>query len=187
MDEDRSNSPIFTKKGFVLWPSLAMLAIDLGIWLALYNNLISLYLLAASFLFSAVCLICFLALMVLRRPKKAVSFLIPLLLCGATGLVPPFPVLITATDPMRRALVHSRHRVEFLIYDARHHIKEEVRQNGYRYKEWRLDTSSGMDFLSYDVTDGVVEKDGADIGGCFQSVYRVAEHFYFVGHGCEFP
>ena len=55
-------------------------------------------------------------------------------------------------DPIDRVLVGSRDHVEFLIYEARHHIKAQVRSTAVRYKEWQL---YGNHYIVYDVTDAI--------------------------------
>jgi hypothetical protein len=173
------------KNAIVLWPSLAMLALCLGLWVFLYNDGAAFLLLLACFLFSVACFVYSLVLAVLDRTKRSLSFIPPVLLYVATGFAPPLPGMTEITDPIRIALVDSRDHVEFLVYDVQHHIKVEVRQNGYKYKEWRLQKHSGKSFyIVYDVTDAIAGRDGMEGGGCVDLVLKVEEHFYFLRVVC---
>src|SRR5208283_439670 len=128
-------------------------------------------------LFSAVCLICFLCQVVLLRLKKSVFFLIPVLLIATTGLL-FLPRVPAVTGPVERWLSHSRDHVEFFIYNLRHHIKAEVRKNGYRYKEWGLEKFSGTGYeIIYDAADRIRYEDNTESGGCYTSVLGLGDHF----------
>ena len=183
MNEVESTSAGSKKRGISLWPSIVMFALGLGLWVFVYDDFVVLCLWVISFFFSAACLVCFLVLMILRRPKRSLSFLIPIFLYFATGLAPPIPVFGWIMGPIDNLLGGSRNHVEFVIYEARHHIKAEVRQNGYRYKEWQL---NGTIFIVYDVTDAVIRKNDIK-GGCNGWVSKVDEHFYFWDTDCGFP
>ena len=182
MNEPESNPALSTGRGFCLWPTIAMLALSFVHWLLLYHFVAHFLLVLAGFFFSAACLVCSLVLVVLRKPKKALSFLIPVLLGVAIGPVPvPVRIVGHIIAPIRAVCDHSRDRVEFLIYDARHHIKAEVRQNGYKYKKWDLFESFTTDYyIVYDVTDAVVRRNGVREGICTDWVNRVDGHFYFL-------
>jgi len=87
--------------------------------------------------------------------------------------------------PMLKAFCDSRDYVEFLAYDARHHIKAEVRNTRPEFKEWHLYKNSATDFqIVYDVTDKTLKEDGVEEGGCYSKVFSLGGHFYFVRGEC---
>lgn len=155
----------------LLWPSIVMLLPVLGYWVYFYDDVPPLLLFLLALFFSVICFICFLIFIVMKKWKMSLSFLIPLLLAATT---------------ISRLFIESRDYAEFRVYDARHHIKAEVRQQGYRYKEWPLDTHDGYYHrIVYDVTDEIGKKDGIDNDGCYDSVFKVGEHFYFYSTVCS--
>lgn len=119
-----------------------------------------------------------------RKPKKCLSFLIPVLLAATTGSL--FVSLWPVAGPIRRSLFYSRDYVEFLMYDVRHHIKAEVRRNGYKHKKWtvRKHYSETSYQVVYDPTDKIVKEDDTDGGGCYTTVFSLGDHFYFVRGEC---
>jgi hypothetical protein len=184
MNEVESSPAVSRKKrSITLWPSIVMLSLLLGSWVFFYNDVALIFFAFGLNLFAAVCLICFLYQMVRLRPKKSAYFLIPVLLLASTGfmLIPR----VAAMWPIRKSFFYSRDYVEFLVYDARHHIEAEVRQNGYRYKEWHLPKHSGTYYqIVYDVTDATARRDGIEGGGCTDWVTWVGGYFYFVRVEC---
>ena len=183
MDEAESLPPATKKKKLTLWPSIVVLALLCAWWVFFYWDIFSLLLLIVMWFFSAGWLIYFLVLMLLRRPRKALSFLIPALAVALTTL--PVGPMEPAALPIARSLVQSRQYVEFLIYDARHHVKAEVRKNGYAYRKWALLKGSIVAYeIVYDATDGILKKDMTGNDGCFTTVYRVGGHFYMVAEIC---
>ncbi len=177
-------APAGRERHITLWPSIVMLGLLCGFWVFLYNDILwSLFVFGLN-LFSAVCLIYFLCQVVLLRLKKSVFFLIPVLLIATTGLL-LFPRVPAVTGPVERSLSHSRDHVEFFIYNLRHHIKTEVRKNGYRYKRWTLEKFSGTGYeIVYDAADRTVDEDDTESGGCYTSVLSLGDHFYFVRGEC---
>jgi len=174
MDEAESSPSAFRRKKLTLWPSIVVLASFFAWWVFFYWDIFSFLLLIAMLCFSAAWLIYFLVLMLRRRPRKALSFLIPALAAFA------LPLLFAAGP-----LVQSRHYVEFLMYDARYHIKAEVRKNGYTYERWPLPKGSMIRYeIVYDATDGILRKDMINDGVCFTKVFRVGEHFYIFAESC---
>lgn len=169
MNEVESSPVPAKRKGIVLWPSIVTLVPILGGWFLLYHDFLGALLWLTAFFFSVICLLCSLLMVILRRPKRPVSFLIPVLLFTVSAL--------GARD--------SRDYVEFLIYDAHHHIKAEVRQNGCKYKEWPLQKHSGTYYvIVYDATDAIARRDGVENGGCHELVHGVGGHFYFFRGVC---
>ena len=84
-----------------------------------------------------------------------------------------------------RSTISFTRLYEFLMYNARHNIKAEVRQSGCRYKKWILLKHSGTSYqIIYDAADKIVEEDDTERGGCYISVDRVGEHFYFLRGEC---
>ena len=84
-----------------------------------------------------------------------------------------------------KPFAYSRDYVEFLIYDAKHHIRAEVRNTYHEYKKWPLYKPSGTDFsIVYDVTDETLKEDGtrlyddamADPVAC-STIFSVGEPF----------
>ena len=69
MNEVESTSADCKERGIFLWPSVVMLALSLWLWVFAYNGFIVILLWVVGFFFSAICLVCFLVLMVLRRPR----------------------------------------------------------------------------------------------------------------------
>jgi hypothetical protein len=178
-------APAGRKKRITLWPSIVMLALLFGFWMFLYNDILWPLFVFGLNLFSAVCLVCFLCQVVLRRLKKSPFFLIPVLLIATTGLL-LFPWVPAVTRPVERSLYHSRDHAEFFIYNLRHHIKAEARKNGYRYKRWTLEKFSGTSYqIIYDAADMTVDEDDTESGGCYTSVLSLGDHFYF--HRGECP
>lgn len=191
MNEVESVAAASRKREFMLWPSIVQLVLLFWSWIFIYHDIVWFLLVLVMDLFFAVCLICFLYQVVLRRLRRSLSFLTPVLLAVLTGflfILPIAPVaepMITVGAPARAALFHSRDYVEFLMYNARHNIKAEVRQSGCRYKKWILLKHSGTSYqIIYDAADKIVEEDDTERGGCYISVDRVGEHFYFLRGEC---
>lgn len=174
------------KKGIVLWPSFVMLASSLVFWVFFYYDPVGILIMVLSFCFSLACVVCFLIQVALREPKRALSFLIPLLLYFATGPVPPISIFAKGRDPIMIPMVRARDHIEFLIYDARYHLRAETRQKQHRYKEWRLDKQHSDEsfYIVYDVTDGIARNNHFEGDGCLATVLRMEEHFYFVTEHC---
>ena len=107
MNEPESNPALSTGRGFCLWPTIAMLALSFVHWLLLYHFVAHFLLVLAGFFFSAACLVCSLVLVVLRKPKKALSFLIPVLLGVAIGPVPVPVRIVRAHDSPDPSSVRS--------------------------------------------------------------------------------
>jgi hypothetical protein len=195
MDEAGSKRAVTRKRTIVLWPFAVLFVLRLGIWIFLYNDDIHTLLLIIGILLSVACLVRALVLTVHRAPMRSLSFLVPVFLHVATVPV-PIPIIMEMTHPVRSALVNGRHRVEFLIYESQHHIKAEVRQNGFKYgdcgysgcgyKSWPLHKDSGTYYsIVYDFTDAIGRRDGAEGGGgCIDWVNKVDEHFYILGVDC---
>jgi hypothetical protein len=170
------------RRNIVFWPSVVMLVMVLGSWVFLYDDRFALLLWLAIHLFAVICLISFVCLIVLRRPGKSLSFLIPILLAASMGW---WFIPVRAMTPITNAFAYSRDYVEFLIYDARHHIKAEVRNTRPERREWHLYKHSATDFyIVYDITDKTLKEDGTEQGGCYSVVFSLGEHFYFVRGIC---
>jgi hypothetical protein len=185
MTEVESAPAASKKRHITLWPLIVMLALLFGFWVFLYNDILRFLFALGLNLFSAVWLICFLYQVVLLRPKKSVFFLIPVLLIATTGLL-FFPRVVAVTWPVERSLFHSRDHVEFFICNLRHHLKAEVRKNGYRYKKWTLEKFSGTSYqIIYDAADKIANEDDTESGGCYTSVFGLGNHFYFVRGECH--
>ena len=178
------SAPITTKKrNIVLWPSIVMLTLVCGFWVFLYDDIPRLLLCLSIHFFAAICLICFICLIVLRRLRKSLSFLIPILLAGSMGW---WFIPTPAMSPISRGFSDSRDYVKFLAYNARHHIKAEVRNTRPDYKIWGLYKHSGTAYtIVYDVTDKTLRKDRTEQGGCYSDVSSLGEHFYFVRGICQ--
>ena len=170
------------KRTIMLWPSLVMLASVFGFWVFLYDDLIWALFWLAIYLFALICLISFVCLIVLRRFRKSLSFFLPILLASVIGM---WLIPVPAMRPLSEAFAHSRGYVEFLIYDARHHIRAEVRNTRPEFKEWRLHKNSLADYrIVYDATDKTLKEDGIEEGGCYSDVFSLGKHFYFVRGIC---
>ena len=176
-------APAGRKRKVTLWPSIVMLVLFSGVWVLQYNDVIGvLFMLVINF-FSVICIICFLCLIYLRRPKKSLFYLIPVLVAATTGwlIIPRVAVI----RPVQRAFVDSRDYVEFLMYDAKYHVKEDVRRNGYKYKEWTLPKNSGTFYqIIYDATGRIAQKNDTEGGSCYDTVLNLGEHFYFYRVDC---
>jgi len=182
MIEVESTPATSKRRNVVFWPSVVMLVMVLGSWVFLYDDRFALLLWLAIHLFAVICLISFVCLIVLRRLGKSLSFLIPILLAASMGW---WFIPVPAMTPITKAFAYSRDYVEFLIYDARHHIKAEVRNTKPKYREWPLYKPSGTYFsIVYDITDKTLKEDGTEQGGCYSTVFSLGEHFYFVRAMC---
>ena len=170
------------RRTILLWPSFVMLPLLFGLWVFLYDDIRSLLLWLIINFFAVVCLISFVCLIVLRRLRKSLSFFIPVLL--AVTIVWSF-IPVSAVRPISTPFQHSRDYVEFLIYDAKHHIRAEARQNRYAYKEWHLNKRSSVDYqIVYDTTGKTLREANTEEGGCYSAVFTLGEHFYFVRGIC---
>ena len=177
------------KRNVVFWPSVVMLVMVFVFWVYLYDELRSLLLWLIIEFFAAICLISFVCLIVLRRFRKSLSFFVPILLAATMGW---WFIPVPAMRPVSTPFQYSRDYVEFLIYAAKHHIREDVRQNGLKYKRWHLRTDLWDDYyIVFDVTDGIVKKDRTRLyddpmadPGCSVRVFSVGNHFYLVKEGC---
>ncbi len=171
-------APAATKRRITLWPSIVMLVFFSGLWVLQYSDVIGvLFALVINF-FSVICIIGFLCLIFLRRPKKSVFYLIPVLVAATTGwlIIPRVAVI----RPVQRSFFDSRDYVEFLMYDAKYHVREDARRNGYKYKEWTLPKNSGTSYqIIYDAKGRIAWKDETEGGGCYETVLNLGDHFYF--------
>ena len=121
-------------------------------------------------------------LIVLLRLRKSLSFLIPILLAASMGW---WFIPVPAMRPISTPFHYSRDYVEFLIYDARHHIKAEVRNTKPEYKEWQLHKRSGIDYqIVHDTTGKTLREADTEKGGCYSAVFSLGDHFYFVRGIC---
>jgi hypothetical protein len=182
MIEAESAPATSKKRNVVFWPSAVMLVMVFGFWVFLFDDLCWLLLWLIIEFFSVICLISFVSLIVLRRLRKSLSFFIPLLLAATMGqLFIPVP----AMRPISTPLYYSRDYVEFLIYDAKHHIRAEAQQNRYEYKEWQLHKHSAIDYhIVYDTTGKTLREADTEQGGCYSAVFSLGDHFYFVRGMC---
>jgi len=190
MIEAESSPATSERRKISPWPSIVLLFLVAGVWVFLFDDfLMTLFVLGIAFLL-AICLICGLVLVILRKLKRSFSFLIPVVLVAGW-------LFILAITPVARtafvdAVSYSRSYVDFVIYAAKHHIKAEVRQNGYKYKRWHLRTDLWDDYyIVFDGTDGIVKKDRTRLyddpmadPGCSIRVFSVGNHFYLVKEGC---
>jgi len=179
------SSPIITKKrNIVLWPFIVVLTMALGFWVFLYDDILIILLWVGIQFFAAICFICFIYLIRLRRLRRSLSFLIPALLAAAVAWLLILP-LANVMLPIRASLDHSRDYVEFLIYDARHCIRAEARQNKYGYKVWHLHKNSSTAYsIVYDATDEALMENHAEREACYSVVFSLGDHFYFVRGEC---
>jgi len=182
---EAESAPASSKKRTIMfWPSVVMMALVFGFWVFLYDDVFWTLFYLVIHLFALICLISFVCLIVFGRLRKSLSFFVPILL-GATMGWWFIPVPLPPLYSMLKAFSHSRGYVEFLIYDARHHIKSEVRNSRPELKEWHLHKNSTSDFqIVYDVTDKTLKEDGIEEGGCYSEVYSLGGHFYFVRGIC---
>lgn len=159
------------KKKVLLWPSVTMLVLLLGSWVFEYRNALSGFLVLMWLCFTVVCVVRIPVLLVLRTPWRSVSFLVPVLLVAAALFSPFF---------------YARHYVEFRVYDFQHHIREQVRRNGWTYHEWHLNKHTiNTDYsIVYDASDAIAGKDGVESGDCTDFVTPVGGHFYFHEEQC---
>ena len=168
------------------WPSIVLLFLVAGVWVFLFDDfLMPLCVIGIAFLL-AIYLICCLVLVILRKLKRSLSFLIPVVLVGGWLFI--LAITPVAGTAFADAVSYSRNYVDFVIYAAKHHIKADVRQNGHKYKRWHLRTDLWDDcYIVFDVTDGVLNKDRTrlyDDPGCSVRVFSVGNHFYLVREGC---
>ena len=177
------SAPASTKKRTImLWPSVVALVMVLGLWGFLYHDSLFTLFWLAIHLFAIICVISFVCLLVLRRLRKSLSFLIPLVLAASTGWwFIPVPAMV----PITNVFAYSRDYVEFLIYDARHHIRAEVRTTKPQYEKWHLHKHSLVGFeIVYDAKDKTLREAGPEQNGCFVQVFSLGHHFYFVRDIC---
>ncbi len=170
------------KRTMVFWPSIVALALLFASWVFFYDDELSILLWVGIQFFGAISLVWFVCLIVLRRLNRSVSFLIPIVLAASMGW---WSVSTPAMKPIATAFAYSRHYVEFLVYDARHHIRAEARQNRYGYKIWRLYKHSASSYdIVYDALDETLTQNDAEEDSCYSVVFSLGEHFYFVTGGC---
>ena len=177
------SAPASTKKRTImLWPSIVALALLFAFWVFFYDDEMLLLIWVGIQFFGAVSLVWLVCLIAFRRLNKSVSFLIPILLAASLeGWFIPAPVMRLIST----AFTDSRDYVEFRIYDAKHHIRAEVRNTKPEYKKWHLYKPSGTDFsIVYDVTEKTLKDDGTEEGGCYSEILSLVDDFYFVRVTC---
>ena len=177
------SAPASTKKRTImLWPSVVALALLFAFWVFFYDDELSVLFWLGLQFFGAISLVWLVCLIVLERVRKSLSFFIPILLAASMGW---WPVTETVTRPILTAFRDSRNYVEFLIYDAKHHIRAEARQNRYGYRVWHLckHSASGHDIV-YDASDETLMQNNVEEDNCYSVVFSLGEHFYFVTEGC---
>lgn len=187
---DTTSAPTSPERGKITsWPSIVMLLLLFGIWFFIFSDIVFLFLVGVI-IFLAICLLYFVVLVAFRELKSSVSFLIPVVLIAVSASI---LLLITPVtrSALRQAMFHSRNHVDFLIYAIMHHIKADVRQNGYKYKRWHLRTDLWQTwYIVFDVTDEIVKKDNTLYDNpmaspdCRIRVFSVHDHFYLVEEGC---
>lgn len=182
MIEVESTLATSRKRTTMLWPSFVMLVMVFGFWVFFYDDLFWTLFWLVIHLFAVICLVSFVCLIVVRRLRKSLSFLIPIVFAASMGW---WFVPVPAMESIGKVFAYSRDYVEFLIYDAKHHIRVEARQNRYEHKEWQLHKRSGTDYqIVYDTTGKTLREADTEQGGCYSAVFSLGDHFYFVRGMC---
>ena len=190
MIEVESTPATSKKRKISPWPSIVLLFLVAGVWVFLFHDFLMPLFVIGIALFLAICLICCLVLLILRKLKRSFSFLISVVMVAGWLFI--LAIAPAARTAFADAVSYSRNYVDFVIYAAKHHIKADVRQNGYKYKRWHLRTDLWDDYyIVFDGTDGIVKKDGTRLyddpmadPGCSVRVFSVGNHFYLVKEGC---
>ena len=182
MTEVESTPASTKKRTIMLWPSVVALALLFAFWVFFYDDELLLLIWVGIQFFGAVSLVWLVCLIVSRRLNRSLSFLIPILLAASLeGWFIPAPLMSLIST----AFTDSRDYVEFLIYDAKHHIRAEVSNTKPEYKKWHLYKPSGTDFsIVYDVTEKTLKEDGTGEGRCYSEILSLGDDFYFVRVTC---
>ncbi len=164
-------------KGFTLWPTIVVLLYFLERWVFYYHDYDFLLFVIFLFIFPAVCFICALVLLVVRKPKSSLSFLTPALLVVF--------MFSSWGDPVRDNYYASRHYVEFQIQKRFYFPEMNEPDKLPPYKEWPLNKARRTSeyTIIYNLKDSVdeIERHKKYIkNGCGYNVTGVGKHFYML-------
>lgn len=184
MNDTETKLAVAKKVMITLWPTILMMSIIFENWLYLYDGL-AVFLTGLMINAMAVIFIGYsIYLFMRRKPKRAMCFLIPVLIAALLGTLLISP-LREITMPLRRIYHHSHHYVEFLKYDKKYNIRKYVAENKPDYKEWSLvNRGIFMRSIVYDKNDELIKKDSTEDNICHYSVFRLGEHFYMFETFC---